>query len=518
MSNLNSETIEKNEAEQKISVPVLLEQDKFFDTSPLTAGLKARVVRGGMWVFALRITSRLFQLARTIVIARLLAPSDFGVFGIALLAMSALSTFSQTGFNAALVQKKQDTKHYLDTAWTVQAIRGGVLALIAFAIAPYVAAFFDAPAAKRILQVIALSVLLQGFTNIGVVYFQKELQFHKQFIYQLSGTLADIGVAILAAFLLRSVWALVFGLLAGNLVRLVGSYLIHSYRPRLRFNRQQFKELFGFGKWVLGSSILVFLITQGDDIFVGKLLGITALGFYQLAYRLSNMPATEITHVISQVTFPAYSKLQDDLPRLREAYLKVLQVTAFLSFPITGLIFVLAPDFTRIFLGEKWMPMVPTLQVLALAGLARSIAATPGKIFHAVGRPEIDTKLQIVRLSVLVALVYPLTIGWGILGAAIAVLLSMCVSNIGFIFMALRVTQCQITTFSRMIISPLISTVVTTLAMFILIINIDKAGMLRFLFLILFGILTYLSIIYLVGRLLQYSSFYALITRCMNEL
>ncbi len=209
MSNLNSETIEKNEAEQKISVPVLLEQDKFFDTSPLTAGLKARVVRGGMWVFALRITSRLFQLARTIVIARLLAPSDFGVFGIALLAMSALSTFSQTGFNAALVQKKQDTKHYLDTAWTVQAIRGGVLALIAFAIAPYVAAFFDAPAAKRILQVIALSVLLQGFTNIGVVYFQKELQFHKQFIYQLSGTLADIGVAISAAFLLRSVWALV---------------------------------------------------------------------------------------------------------------------------------------------------------------------------------------------------------------------------------------------------------------------------------------------------------------------
>ena len=124
---------------------------------------------------------------------------------------------------------------------------------------------------------------------------------------------------------------------------------------------------------------------------MGKLLGVTALGFYQLAYRISNMPATEITHVISRVTFPAYSKLQDDIPKLREAYLKVLQITAFLSFPIAGLIFVLAPDFTKIFLGEKWMPMVPAMQVLVFAGLSRAIAATAGYIFYAVGKPKIDT-------------------------------------------------------------------------------------------------------------------------------
>src|SRR4030042_3395557 len=103
-----------------------------------------------------------------------------------------------------------------------------------------------------------------------------------------------------------------------------------------------------------------------------------------MAYRISNMPATEITHVVSQVTFPAYSKIQEDVPRLREAYLRVLQLTTFLSFPLAGLIFILAPDFTKIFLGEKWMPMVPAMMVLVLWGTIRSIGVHHGSVLQAV--------------------------------------------------------------------------------------------------------------------------------------
>jgi len=434
--------------------------DDLFDTEYLKTDLKGRSVRGGFWVFALRIVTRLFGLGRTIALARLLAPADFGLFGIALLAMSALETFSQTGFHAALVQKKQDTRPYLDTAWTVQLIRAVVLALIAFSIAPYVASFFDTPATKPIIQVIAFSVLIGGFANIGVIYFQKELEFHKQFIYQLTATLADFSVAITAAFLLRSVWALVFGLLARSLVGTVLSYFIHPYRPRLGFNLRQFKELFGFGRWVLGSSILVFLTTQGDDIFVGKLLGTTMLGFYQMAYRLSNMPATEITHVISQVTFPAYSKLQDNLPRLREAYLKVLQITAFISFPLAGLIFILAPDFTSIFLGEKWMPMVPAMQVLAIWGLMRSIGATTGPIFYAKGRPDLATKLQVLNLVLLGGFVYVLTIRLGILGTSIALASVAVLTCPIHFYIIMKFTQCKAWDFYKQLCIPAANTAV----------------------------------------------------------
>jgi O-antigen/teichoic acid export membrane protein len=474
------------------------------DCNGVDSTLSQRTVRGGFWVFLLRIIQQIFSLARLVILARILVPHDFGLMGIALLTMSTLETFSQTGFQQALIQKKADIRPYLDSAWTVLILRGIVLFGILYFAAPFVGSFFDAPEAKPIIQVIGLSVLFQAFTNIGVIYFQKELEFNKEFIYQFAGTLADFIVAVSAVLILKNVWALVFGLLAGNAVRCFVSYLIHPYRPRLSRDLKKSKELFGFGKWVLGSSILIFLIAQGDDIFVGKLLGATALGFYQMAYRISNMPATEITHMISRVTFPAYSKLQDDMPRLREAYLKVLQLTAFLSFPIAGLIFVLAPDFTMIFLGEKWMPMVPAMQILVFAGTVRSMAATTGPIFHAVGKPKIDTALQIIRLSVMAVLIYPFTIKWGIFGASIVVFLSIFISNIAFSLMGLKITRCGIKKFRKIIAVPLINSILMISSILVFKVYINRTEGLSFLLFIGVGVLVYLGATYLFDKYLNY--------------
>lgn len=475
-------------------------------TNPIThhESFSKRVVKGGFWVFSFRIVQQLFSLARLIILARILAPHDFGLMGIALLAMATLETFTQTGFQQALIQKKEDIKSYLDVVWTALILRGFILFAILYFIAPYTAIFFKTPEAKPIIQVIGFAILLQAFTNIGVIYFQKELEFNKEFKYQFAGTLADFIVAISAVFIFRNVWALVFGLLAGNATRCFVSYLIHPYRPHLNFNSGKSKELFGFGKWILGSNILIFLITQGDNIFVGKLLGATALGFYQMAYRISNMPATEITHVISRVTFPAYSKLQDNIPKLREAYLKVLQLTAFLSIPIAGLIFVLAPDFTIVFLGEKWMPMVPAMQVLVFAGLVRSIAATAGPIFYALGKPKIDTKWQMLRLFVIAALIYPLTSKWGILGISIVVFLSIFISNIGFSFNVIKITKCGIKYFSKVIVFPLINTIIMVITIFILRMNISTNEVLEFFILVSIGILIYFTMTYLFDKYLNY--------------
>lgn len=383
--------------------------------------LSEKTLKGGLWVFSLRITVRLFQLVRTIILARVLSPNDFGLFGIALLVLSTLETFSEAGFSQALVQKKGETKQHLNTAWTVSIIRGFLIAAIVFFLAKPAASFFDAPAAENIIRVIGAAIVLQGLTNISVLYFQKELRFHKFFQYQFLGTIADVIVAISAAYILKSVWALVFGLLAGNLVRCIMSYVIDPYRPKFQLDIVKAKELFGFGKWILGSNILIFLITQGDDIFVGKLLGATMLGFYQMAYKISNLPATEITHAISQVSFPAYSKLQNNIPKLREAYLKVLQLTSFISLPIAGFIFILAPDFTKIFLGDKWTPMIPAMQILCLFGAIRSINATFGPLYQAVGAPRILAKVSFMQLFLLAIIIYPLTNISGLTGASIAV-------------------------------------------------------------------------------------------------
>jgi O-antigen/teichoic acid export membrane protein len=180
--------------------------------------------------------------------------------------------------------------------------------------------------------------------------------------------------------------------------------------------------------------------------------------------------------------------------------LKVLQVTAFLSFPIAGLIFVLAPDFTKIFLGEKWMPMVPAMQVLAFAGLIRSIGATTGPIFQAVGKPKIITKWQPVRLFVLITLIYPFTIQWGILGTSLVVFLSNLVSSTGFSVMVVRITKCEVRNFIKRMVLPLISTLIVISSIFVLKSGINMIGSLEFLLFIVVSILVYLIATYILDR------------------
>jgi len=419
--------------------------------------LPQRVARGTAWVLALRMTDNLLGLIRLIILARILAPQDFGLMGMAMLALAVLESFSQLGFQAALVQKKEKAETYLHTAWTIVVIRGTVLFLLLFLLAPPAAVFFKSPAIKTIIQAVALSYLFQAFTNIGVTFLQKELEFNKQFLYQISGTIAGFVVGVLAAVLLRSVWALVVGYLAGNLTRCLVSYAVHPFRPRLHLDRGQARELFGFGRWVLGSTFLMFLITQGDDLFVGKFLGAAMLAFYQMAYRLSNLPATEITRVISEVTFPAYSKLQEDSRQLQKAYLKVLQVTAFFSVPLAGIVVLQASELTRLFLGTKWLPQVPAMQLLAVWGLIRSIGGTTGPLFYGLGKPQFLTRLQLLQLILLAALIYPLTTPLGILGTSLAVVVAALVPNAISGILAAKMVEARPRQFLRLLFFPLLA-------------------------------------------------------------
>lgn len=466
--------------------------------------LSKKVIRGGLWVFFFRIVQQVFSFIRLVILARILEPNDFGLIGIALLTLAILETFSQTGFGAALVQKKHDIKGYLDVSWTITIIRGFVLFALLYFVAPYASEFFKAPEANLIIQIIGLSILLKAFINVGVVYFPKNLEFNKQFIYGLSAILADFVVAVLAALILRNAWALVFGCLAGNLTRLIVSYLIHPYRPRFSLDFGKAKELFGFGKWIWGSTILMFLLTQGDDIFVGKMLGVVALGFYQMAYRISNMVATEVADAISQVTFSAYSMLQDDPITLRNAFLKTLQVTIFISAPLAALVFIFAPEFTKIFLGDKWMFMVTAMQALAFVGLVKSIAATTSPIFLATNRPEVDTKLQLIQLLVLVTMIYPLSAYWGILGTSIAVLFSTLVATFGCGFMVVKITGCEFKSFGKMIVLPLLCSIIMMVVVIILKGSMQLIGFLELSLLIGAGVISYFFLMFLFDSLLNY--------------
>lgn len=466
--------------------------------------LSRRAIHSGFWAAAVRVGDQLLRVARTIVLARLLAPEDFGLFGIALLALSILEVFSQTGFEAALIQKKEDIEPYLDTAWSVQVIRGALLALLLAVAAPYVSLFFATPEATGLVRALAVAAALRGLANIGVVYFQKELEFQKQFVYQLSGTIVDLAVAVAAALVLRNAWALVFGLLGGVLARVIASYVIHPYRPRPALAPVQARELYSFGKWILTNNILFFASTQGDRILVGKVLGAEALGLYGLASQLANMPATEVTNVVSQVAFPTYSKLQSDLRRLRRTYLKVLQVTVLASAPLGGWILVLAGDLTRLILGDPWLAMVPAMQVLALAGIVRSVLATPGPMFKGLGRPDLQTKGQLARLGLLAVSIYPLAIWWGIVGVSASVLLSNALAAAWFSWIAIRISRCRADRFLRALAPALLAALGMVSTVCLLKLAVRPVGLPSLVVLTLVSGATYLLLMLLLDRFSNY--------------
>jgi len=461
-----------------------------------------KTIKSSFWVLVISFSQRLLGLARNIIIARILAPDDLGLFGIALLTLSAIQNFTQTGFAQALIQKKDKPEKYLNTAWTIQLIRGAVLFAVLFVIAPYIAGFFNEPMASSLIRVLSLSMLTGGLTNIGTIFFRKDLRFHKSFILKITGSLADLIITIIALILMRNIWALVVGSMSGSIINLIVSYWIHSFRPRLEFNIKKARELFNFGKWIFSSGLLDYLLIEGDDIVLGRILGAGSLGLYQMAYRIACFPATQVTNLISRVSFPVYSKIQDQVTRLGNAYLKVLKITTFFSIPLSFFIYFFAYDFTTLVLGDKWLPAVIAMQGLAIWGLIRSIGATLGPVFQAKGRPDIGTKIQLAKLILLAIIIYPLTINYGMIGTVWAVVISALVIHPFADYILIRFIKISGWEFIKRLFYPMLGTGLTWLGLlFIQSQIVNSTNFLNFFGLIIAAGLIYLLIMVIFSKL-----------------
>lgn len=381
-----------------------------------------QTVKSGVWMSATQLSSRFLQVLMLVILARLLEPRHFGLMGIALLTLSATQKFTEIGLNAALIQQRQENvDDYLDTTWCLEIGRGLLITAVLFVIAPWIATLFGEPDATNLIRMIGLSPLLFGLRNPGVIYFLKDLDFHRNFTYRASGDVAQFVVGVGYALVSPTAWALVFAFVSRDLVRLGLSYLLHDYRPWPLFDVGVARELIDYGKWITGSSIIHFLYSEGDDAFVGWFLSATALGFYQYAYRMGDMASSEVSEVIAGVTFPAYSKLQDDTEQLRSALLQTTRLTAFVTFPIAFGLALVAPSFVPAVLGTEWNPMIPAMQILAIYGLLHSLTRNFGSLWKAVDRPDLMAKLGVVRIVLIALLIWPATARWGFVGTALVV-------------------------------------------------------------------------------------------------
>lgn len=453
------------------------------------------------WVTLITIISKILGFVTQIVLAKLLAPADFGLLAIGLLAINSMGIFRDLGFGATLIYKKDDSDHTAaNTAFILLPLVASILFLIAYFSAPYIAVFFDNSAVEPIVQVLALTFVISSFGTVPSMLLEKELEFKKKVVPE---TVPIIGYALVAIGLAMNgygVWSLVYGQIVSAMLTAGLIWLVSDWRPTFKFDRKIARILFDYGKHIIGANIVIFLITNIDDAIVGRVLGVEALGFYTLAYTISNLPATQITHLVGRVMFPLYAKLQDDRTSLKYAYLKTLQYVSMLSIPAAFGIFIIAPDFVSIVLGDKWMPSVPALQFLCFYGVARSLGATTGPIINSLGKPKVQFKLSSIQLIIFGIIMYPLTNHYGIVGMSLAVslpLILMTIYAFRFTFSILNIKYIDVVKNTSVYV---FASFIFSVPLYILLNYIGELSMIIFLLLIFFAVVIYFSIIIILKK------------------
>ena len=317
-----------------------------------------RVATGAGWLYAYRWLERLLDFLAIVVLARLLAPGDFGLVAIAASFVTIVDGLSAFDVDKALIRSRDDDRAIYDTAWTLSAMRGLLAALCMWIIAPWVA---DARMAA-VLRVLALGPILNGLKNPRFVTFERDLVYSRLAVLTIGAKVVSVGAMLVLAVAHRSYWALVIGQLAYAFIGTMLSYLLRPYRPGISLARCS--TLVGFSGWLTLTSVVTVLSMETDKLIVGWLVGVTDAGLYFMAQRVGVLPTQELLSPLQRILFPAFSELAGDTPRLRRAVCESINVLGSLSLPAGFGFALIAADFVSLALGRQWSPIVPLLVVL----------------------------------------------------------------------------------------------------------------------------------------------------------
>lgn len=388
--------------------------------------LKRQIAKGAAWLIAGRIVVRLIGLLSTIILARLLAPEDFGLIAIAMSVVALLDVMSAFSFDLALIADQKASRADYDAAWSMNIVKGIVGAGILLLSADAAGRYFDEPRLASIFDVLALFVLLRGFENIGIVDFRKHLAFEKEFRFNIYLKLAGFVATLVAAFMLQDYRALLIGIVMQALARVAFSFGMSPYRPRWDLGR--WRPIMGFSKWLLVNNLLIFINQRGATFILGKVLGMRVTGLFSVAEDIGNLVTTELVWPVQRAVFPGYAKVSDDVARLRRGYLDVLTLVMTLGLPVAIGVACSAEQFVRLFLGETWLEIVPLISLMTLAGAVSLCCANSGAVFMAAGRTKmialIAGVMAVIRIP---ALIYGI-LYWQEIGAAFAIIMSAFVA------------------------------------------------------------------------------------------
>jgi O-antigen/teichoic acid export membrane protein len=370
---------------------------------PESEGLAAKTVRGSAYSITASAVTMVLGFGRSVLMARLLTPEDFGVVAFAMTFLNFTMPLRDFGLDQALIHRQPDEKQPLDEAlavhFSLRLVLICVFVLLLLIFTPVLR--YSYPQKTLLVPVLLALTVGEVASALGATpttYLRKEMRFRELAVLRVLTSLVMTIVGPLMAWQGWGVWAIVGERISGlGVVTVVVWAFIRPWRLRWKLDWQMVKWYLGYGKFVFVSGSLTRMLDQFDDFWIGTALGPQALGFYSKAYEYAGYPRRVISEPIVQVLFPTFAQLQDDRLRLSKAYFRVSSLIVRVGFLSAGSLVLAAPELIVFLLGDKWSPMTPTFQLMVVYALLDPFFSISGKLVNAIGRPDFTTRARIVQ-------------------------------------------------------------------------------------------------------------------------
>lgn len=379
----------------------------------MTDSLKSKTVSGVLWSAVERFSLQGVQFVINIIMARLLLPSDYGMIGMLAVFLQISQTFIDSGFSDALIQKKNRTNQDLSTVFYFNIILSIILYFLIFISAPYIANFYHTPKLELLTRIITLNLIIASFSAVHKTILTINIDFKTLSKISLIAAIISGGIGITMAYQDGGVWSLVVQSLLNTFLITILSYYYIGWYPLRCFSKSSFVGLFNFGYKLLVSRLIHSVYYNLYAIVIGRKFSSVELGYYTRAEQFAILPSSNINAVISRVTFPILSSIQDDDERLALTYRRYIRLASFLIFPLMIGLAAIAEPLISFLLTEKWLGTVILLQILCLDWMFDHLSQINLNLLLVKGRSDLSLRLEIVK-KIIATFILIISIPFGI--------------------------------------------------------------------------------------------------------
>jgi len=376
--------------------------------------LKKKAIHAVTWTFIEAIGLRCVQFVVGIILARLLLPEQFGLIGMLTIFIAVAQAFMDSGFGAALVQRQNVTEKDINSIFYFNIFVSIIAAVCLCGIAPWVAIFYNQPILTPLLRLMSSTLVINALSLVQNVLLRKALDFKTQTKVSLVASLLSGIIGVNMAYRGFGVWSLAVQQLSAAVIGTSLLWVLTSWRPAWLFSLQSLRDMFGFGSKLFASGLVSAIFENIYLIVIGKVFSPADLGYFTRADNLQKLPSLTLSRVISRVTFPVFSTIQDDPERVKRGMKKALTTLSLINFPLMIGLAGVARPLVIVLLTEKWLPCIPYLQLLCIVGLMYPLQGTNLYILSALGRSDLYLWLQIIN-KMLIVINIAVTWRWGIM-------------------------------------------------------------------------------------------------------